>query len=123
MRSRRRRRRLSLLNYNFVAIPHMSCATPHATFYAKLNGITVGVAAFLAWMAALWVVGRAVARARALPHAAVREFDRSTLAKLVTFLTIACAPAPPPAPGCRITELSASDALRAAVSTTAGTRR
>ena len=98
-----RARRLRLLNFNFLALPKTACATPSSNFYARLNGITVSVAGFALYMGALWAAGRLVARARRLSHSAVRDFDRRSLAKLVAFLTFACAPAaaPPQPRPCR----------------------
>ena len=82
--------------------PQTACNTPDATFLSLYDGVTIGILCFLAFVGALWSIGRALLRRQrgfsadldsvARIQAAEVAFDRLTLSRLVFFLQIAYAP-------------------------------
>jgi hypothetical protein len=75
-----------------VTLPRTACTAPNADFYSSFNGITIGVAGFLLWIGLLWGLGRAILRWRGKPLHSVTAFDRSTLSRVILFLTLTYAP-------------------------------
>jgi hypothetical protein len=89
--------RLSILNFNFLALPKTACATPEVSFYASFHGITLGVTGMVLYMLIIWAVGRtwatrtASGRARVDPES-VATFDRTTFSRTLLLLEICYAP-------------------------------
>ena len=85
-------RRLSFLNLNLLTLPGTACSTPRSDFYNSFNGITISVAGMLCYMGLVWRFG--VWRMRRLGWAqeSIAAFNRKTLSRLITFLTISYAP-------------------------------
>lgn len=94
--------RLSWLNLNFFRAPGSACSVPRASFYLRFMGITLGVTGILLWTLLMWAVGVAAIRRqhRGSPAgeapAAVKEFHRLMVSRVLIFLTLCCThPAPP----------------------------
>lgn len=82
-------KRLSFLNFNFLTLPSAACSAPNAAFYSSFNGVTIGVAGMLIWMGLLWILGRGILR---LQQRSTTVFDRTTLSRIIVFLTLTYAP-------------------------------
>jgi hypothetical protein len=82
----------AFFNMDFLILPATACGTPSANFEALFNGITIGVALFLLYAAALWLLGRSAMRALGRGSNAVAAYDRLMCSRLVFFLTITYAP-------------------------------
>lgn len=90
------RRRLSFLNLDFFKSPGSACSLPRTSFYFRFMGITLGVTALLLYVLLLWAVGAALLRRRdGVPRggksAAVWEFHRVMVARVLVLLTLCCA--------------------------------
>lgn len=75
-----------------VTLPSTACSSPNVNFYSSFNGITTGVAGFLIWLGVLWALGRAILRLQQKPQQSVTRFDRTTLSRVIVFLTLTYAP-------------------------------
>ena len=84
--------KLNIVNFSFLRFPKTACATPNVSFYAELNGITLGVTGLLLWIVVLWLGGNAYARLRALPASQRSKFNANIMAHSMVVLNIVYAP-------------------------------
>ena len=84
--------KLDIVNFSFLRFPKTACATPNVSFFAELNGITLGVTALLCWVVVLWVCGNAYARLRALAATQRSKFNADVTAHTMVLLNLVYAP-------------------------------
>ena len=81
-------------------MPATACGTPSPSLYARFNGITIGLAAFLLYMGVMWAGCRWLMRTRDRPGGAgkwsdeeIVEYNRLTIQRFVFVLNVAFTPA------------------------------
>jgi len=84
-------RLFAFFDFDFTQLPSTACGTPKASFDTLFNGVTIGVALFLLYCAALWFAGRSALRALRGPRSAA-AFDRLSCNRLCFFLLVVHAP-------------------------------
>jgi hypothetical protein len=85
-------KRLSLLNFNFMALPSDACLTPRIDLIATMHGITISVAGLCLYVIGLWMIGRTVMYLCNWTNVQIRSFDRTSLSHIIFILTISYAP-------------------------------
>jgi hypothetical protein len=75
-----------------VTLPDTACNTPGSDFYSELNGTTIGVGGFIVWIFVLWCAGRIILSKQRRPAHCVTKFNRTTISRLLHFITITYAP-------------------------------
>ena len=80
-------------------MPATACGTPSPSLYARFDGITIGLTAFLAYMGLMWAGCRTVMQTRDRPSGGkwtpeeISEYNRLSVQRFVFVLNMAFTPA------------------------------